>query len=93
VSGKGEEKLQSTHTYIYIIRVYLHTGAQPASSGFNPEFLNPKPHPETYQQSSFLVLLDAFSSRFFKTNVLFLHTFFSSAYICFLFPLASVSFV
>ena len=33
-------------------------------------------HPETYRQI-FLVLLDAFSSRFFKTNVLFLYTLFS----------------
>ena len=40
-----------------------------------------------------LILLDAFSSRFFKTNVFFLYTLFSSAYISFLFPLASVSFV
>jgi hypothetical protein len=40
-----------------------------------------------------LVLLDAFSSRFFKTNVLFLCTLFSSTYISFMFPLASVSFV
>ena len=43
--------------------------------------------------SFFLVLLDAFSSRFFKTNVLFLYTLFSSTYISFMFPLASVSFV
>ena len=41
----------------------------------------------------FLVLLDAFYSRFFKTNVLFLYTPFSSTNICFVFPLASVSFV
>ena len=32
-------------------------------------------HPETYQQL-FLVLFDAFSSRFFKTNVIFLYTLF-----------------
>ena len=31
--------------------------------------------------SFFLVLLDAFSSRFFKTNVLFLYTLFSSTYL------------
>jgi hypothetical protein len=48
-------------------------------------------HPETYQQL-FLVLLDAFSSRFFKTNVLFLCKLFSTN-ISFLFPLDSVSFV
>jgi len=42
--------------------------------------------------SFFLVLLDAFSSRFFKTNILFLFTLFSSTYICFMFPLASVPF-
>jgi len=34
---------------------------------------------------------DAFSSRFFKTNVLFLYSFFSSTYISFMFPLASFS--
>jgi hypothetical protein len=34
--------------------------------------------------SFFLVLLDAFSSRFFKTNVLFLYTLFSITYICFI---------
>ena len=43
--------------------------------------------------SFLLVLLDAFSSRFFNTNVLFLFTLFSSTYICFVFPLSSVSFV
>ena len=44
-------------------------------------------------KSFFLVLLDAFSSGFFETNVLFLYTLFSSTYICFMFPLASVPFV
>jgi hypothetical protein len=39
----------------------------------------------------FLVLHDAFSLRFFKTNVLFLYSFFSSTYISFMFPLASFS--
>ena len=39
----------------------------------------------------FLVLHDAFSSRFFKTNVLFLYSFFSSTYISFMFPVASFS--
>jgi len=35
----------------------------------------------------FLVLLDAFSSRFFKTNFLLLYTLFSATFICFMFPL------
>jgi hypothetical protein len=42
--------------------------------------------------SFFLVLLDAFSSRFLKTNVIFLYILFSSTYISFMFPLPSVSF-
>ena len=44
-------------------------------------------------KSFFLVLLDAFSSGFIETNVLFLYTLFSSTYICFMFPQASVPFV
>jgi hypothetical protein len=44
-----------------------------------------------YNPAFFLVLHDAFSSRFFKTNVLFLYSFFSSTYISFMFPLASFS--
>ena len=41
-----------------------------------------------HTNSFFLVLLDAFPLRLFKTNVLFLYTLFSFTYMCFMFPLA-----
>ena len=46
-----------------------------------PAWLREKRHILRHINSFFLVLLDAFSSRFFKTNVLFLYTLFSSTYL------------